>query len=83
MLLMRVAIGFFIGDGGSWTLYYDHRHDGYAAGLKMFGLGSGVLGHIGTAVQYFVSPDWGVAVRAETGSAHVLGASVLFRRKRW
>jgi hypothetical protein len=83
MLLMRVAFGVFIGDGGSWTLYYDHRHDGYAAGLKMFGLGSGVLGHIGTALQYFFSPDWGVAVRAETGSAHVLGASVLFRRKRW
>jgi len=83
MLLIRIAFGLFIGDGGSWTLYYDHRHDGYAAGLKMFGLGSGVLGHVGTALQYFFSPQWGVAVRAETGSAHVLGASVLFRRMRW
>lgn len=83
MLLMRVAFGFFIGDGGSWSLYYDHRHDGYTGGLKMSGLGSGVIGHIGTALQYYFSPAWGVAVRAETGSAHMIGASLLFRRKRW
>lgn len=83
MLLIRIGFGVFIGDGGSWTLYYDHRHDGYAAGLKMTGLGSGVLGHIGTALHYYFSSQWGVAVRAETGSAHVLGASLLFRRMRW
>lgn len=83
MLLMRVGFGFFIGDGGSFLLYYDHRHDGYAAGLKITGLASGVLGHIGAALQYYVSPQWGFAVRAETGSAHVLGLSLLFRRKRW
>jgi hypothetical protein len=83
MLLMRMGFGVFIGDGGSWTLYYDHRHDGYAAGLKMFGLGSGVLGHFGTLLQYYFSPQWGLAARAETGSAHVLGVSVLFRRMRW
>jgi hypothetical protein len=83
LLLLRIGFGFFIGDGGSWTLYYDHRHDGYAAGLKATGLGSGVLGHVGTSLQYYVSSQWGVAVRAETGSAHVLGGSLLFRRKRW
>jgi hypothetical protein len=83
LLLMRIGFGFFIGDGGSWSLYYDHRHDGYAAGLKMSGLGSGVLGHVGTLLQYYFSESWGVAVRAESGSAHVLGASLLFRRLRW
>lgn len=83
MLLIRIGFGVFIGDGGSWRLYYDHRHDGYAAGLKMTGLGSGVLGHIGTSVQYFFSSHWGVGVHAETGSAHLLGASLLFRRMRW
>lgn len=83
LLLMRVAFGFFIGDGGSWSLYYDHRHDGYTGGLKMSGLGSGVLGHIGTVLQYYLTSDWGLAVRAETGSAHMIGASLLFRRKPW
>lgn len=83
MLLIRIGFGFFIGDGGSWQLYYDHRHDGYAAGLKVSGLGSGVLGHVGTALQVYVSENWGFALRAESGSAHVLGASLLYRRKRW
>jgi hypothetical protein len=83
LLLLRVGFGFFIGDGGSWLVYYDHRHDGYAAGLKAPGLGSGVLGHPGMLLQYYVSQDWGFALRAETGSAHVLGVSLLFRRKRW
>ena len=83
LLLMRVGFGLFIGDGGSWSLYYDHRHDGYTGGLKMSGLGSGVIGHIGTVLQYYLTPDWGFALRAETGSAHMIGASVLFRRKRW
>ncbi|MET0388478.1 MAG: hypothetical protein ABW321_21080 [Polyangiales bacterium] len=83
LLLIRIAFGCFIGDGGSLSLYYDHRHDGYTGGLKMFGLGSGVIGHVGAALQYYVSPEWGFSVRAETGSAHMLGASVLFRRKRW
>ena len=82
MLLLRVGFGFFIGDGGSWLLYYDHRHDGYAAGLKIPGIGSGVLGHAGMLLQYYVSQEWGFALRAESGSAHVLGASLLFRRKR-
>jgi hypothetical protein len=83
LLLLRIGFGFVIGDGGSWTVYYDHRHDDYAAGLKMSGLGSGVLGHFGTALQCYLAPQWGVAVRAETGSAHVVGLSLLFRRKRW
>jgi hypothetical protein len=83
MLLMRIGFGVFIGDGGSWTLYYDHRHDGYAAGMKMHGIASGMLGHVGTALQYYVSSEWGVGIRAESGSAHVVGVSLLFRRKRW
>jgi hypothetical protein len=64
-------------------IYYDHRHDGYAAGLKIPGIASGVLGHVGTLLQCYASAQWGFAVRAETGSAHVIGASLLFRRKRW
>jgi len=83
MMLARLGFGVVIGDGGSWTIYYDHRHDGYAAGLKMPGLGSGVLGHVGTALQYYFWPEWGASLRAESGSAHVLGVSLLYRRKRW
>lgn len=83
LLLIRLGFGFFIGDGGSWTLYYDHRHDGYAGGMKLPGLASGVLGHVGSCLQYYLTPDWGLALRAESGSAHLLGLSVLYRRKRW
>lgn len=83
MLLMRMGFGFFIGDGGSWSLYYDHRHDGYTAGMKLPGLFSGTLGHVGTALQYYFSSQWGAGVHAETGSAHVIGLAVSYRRKQW
>lgn len=83
MMLVRLGFGFVIGDGGAWTIYYDHRHDGYAAGMKAPGLGSGVLGHVGTELRYYFLPEWGASLYAQSGSAHLLGLSLLFRRKRW
>ncbi|MDH5671614.1 MAG: hypothetical protein OEZ06_05655 [Myxococcales bacterium] len=83
MMLARFGFGFFIGDGGDVTLYYDHRHDGFAAGLKVPGLGSGPLGHFGLHVRHFFSEDMGASLFAESGSAYVVGLSLLLRRRTW
>jgi hypothetical protein len=84
LLLTRFAFGMYLGHdparrGGELSVYYDHRHDGYAAGLKLTGLGSGVVGHFGVAARYFFDSHWGVRAEAEVGSAYLLGLSALFR----
>ena len=61
-------------------LYYDHRHDDFAAGLKVPGIPSGVAGHFGFLARAFVTEHWGMSVEAMAGSAYVLGASMLFRQ---
>ncbi len=84
MLLGGFAFGLYLGharDGyGELALYYDHRHDGYLAGLKAVGLGSGVAGHFGLRASLGLWGPWGVALRGEVGSAWLGGLSVLYRR---
>lgn len=82
LLLLRFAFGFYLGRGansGEAQLFYDHRHDDYAAGLKVPGLGSGVAGHLGFDVRQFFG-DLGVRVEGQVGSAAIFGASLLFRQ---
>ncbi len=83
LLLARFAFGMYLGwpgrPRGEALVYYDHRHDGYAAGLKMSGLGSGVAGHFGAAARFYFTDHWGVAADAAVGSAYVTGMSILFR----
>jgi hypothetical protein len=83
IMLFRFGYGMYLGFPGSprgeITVYYDHRHDDFAAGLKMPGLGSGVVGHFGTEARLFVTRQWGVAAEAALGSAYVGGLSILFR----
>jgi hypothetical protein len=83
LLLARFGYGMYIGriggPRGEMTLYYDHRHDEFAAGLKTGGLVSGVAGHFGIAAHLYVSDHWGLAAEAAVGSAYVTGLSVLFR----
>ena len=56
-------------------MYYDHRHDDFAAGLKVRGLGSGVIGHFGTALTYDFTARFGIEAYTEIGSAWVNGLS--------
>jgi hypothetical protein len=49
------------------------------AGLKVTGIGSGVLGHFGLAARWFVSESVGFALDAQVGSAYLGGASLIFR----
>jgi hypothetical protein len=83
LLLLRFGYGMYLGFPGSprgeVAIYYDHRHDGFAAGFKMPGLGSGVIGHFGAEARVFVSNQWGIAAEAAFGSAYVTGLSILYR----
>lgn len=92
LLLVRFAYGVYFGRPcagapgcsfsplGEAKLYYDHRHDDYAAGLKIRGLGSGVPGHFGVSGLVFFTPSWGVSLDAQVGSAYVGGGSLIFRQ---
>jgi len=64
------------------TVYYDHRHDGYAAGLKSPGVGSGPLGHLGAALDLDLMGPWGLALSVEGGSAVVSGLSLTWKGAR-
>ena len=82
LLLARFGFGVYFGNGarsGEAQIYYDHRHDDFAAGMGVAGIGSGVLGHVGISGRYFFSPSWGVTALAELGSAVVVGASACYR----
>lgn len=87
LLLFQLGFGaYFRGERGEWRAYYDHRHDDYAAGLLMHGLGSGVAGHFGLDVDYFfksrlLEDRVGVGFDAQVGSAYVLGLSMLYREE--
>jgi hypothetical protein len=82
-LLARFGFGVVLrgmtAPGSEVALYYDHRHDDFAAGLKVRGLGSGVAGHFGAAARVYADSTWGALLEAQAGSAYVLGASLLFR----
>jgi hypothetical protein len=83
LLLGRFGFGVYLGDqwplGGYVRAYYDHRHDGFAAGLLTPGLGSGVIGHFGLDGVYYLSRYWGLRAEAQIGAAAVAGLSGLFR----
>jgi len=84
LLLARFGYGMYLGFPGSprgeVMIYYDHRHDDFAAGFKMRGLGSGVIGHFGAEGRLFVTDHWGVGAEAAFGSAYVTGLSILYRQ---
>jgi hypothetical protein len=90
LLLAHVGFGIYIGNrgsgdpavrqtGGEVQLYYNHRHDGFAAGLKVNGLGSGPAGHFGILGSYQLTPEWGVRLRTEAGSAYTVGLDAVLR----
>jgi len=83
LLLARFAYGVYFGQvgrpRGEAMLYYDHRHDDFAAGLKLTGLASGIAGHFGVDGRVYLTDRWGVSAEAAVGSAYVAGVSLLFR----
>lgn len=80
LLLATAAFGVYLGDGrGEVALTYDDRHHGFAAGLKMPGLGSGPAGHFGVRARVSVWDAWGLLVEGQVGSAYVVGLSAVYR----
>ncbi len=85
LVLARIGFGVTLrgksAPGSEALVYYDHRHDDYAAGLKLTGLGSGVAGHFGTSLRWFFGETWGASLDAQVGSAYIGGASLIFRSR--
>jgi hypothetical protein len=83
-LLARWAYGVWIGRPSStWgevSVFYEHRHDGYAAGFVQPGLFSGVLGSFGGRALAWLTEDLGALAEAQIGAGIVAGASVLVRQ---
>lgn len=83
MLLARFGFGVYFGSGGKRSgealLYYDHRHDDFAAGLGTAGIGAGIVGHVGLRGLYYVTRRWGVSALSELGSAFVAGLALRYR----
>ncbi len=83
MLLARFGFGVYFGDSalhtGEASIYYDHRHDDFAAGLGVRGIAGGFLGHLGLTAHRFFWPSWGAGLLIEGGSAIVAGLSLKYR----
>lgn len=83
LLLFRSAFGWYVGRGaaprGEVSIYYDHRHDDFAAGLKLRGVASGPAGHFGVGGTVFFAERWGIEALAEVGSAWVTGLGLVYR----
>jgi hypothetical protein len=65
--------------GSLARIYYDHRHDDYAAGWIMPGLGSGAPGHFGAETRWYFTRRVGILAEAQVGSALLGGLSLLIR----
>lgn len=87
LLIPHFAFGAYLGHQGfprgEAKLYYEHRHDGYAAGAKIPGLGSGVAGHLGLQGRLYLGPRLGLLADVQAGSAYVGRLSLLFRHGGW
>jgi hypothetical protein len=83
LLLARLGLGVMLrgraARGSEARVYYDHRHDDYAAGLLTSGRISGVFGKFGADLRWFFTPRMGILVDAQFGSALVGGLSLLLR----
>lgn len=79
LLLARFAWGMYLGRGGEALLFYDHRRDGYAGGLKPNGIGAGYLGSVGASTRIPIAGPWGIGADVQAGSALLGGVSILFR----
>jgi hypothetical protein len=78
-LLFTFGYGVYLGRSGPLRgealLYYDHRKDDYAGGLKA---GAGVTGHVGLRGRVLLTERWGVSAEVQAGSAYVARVSAVY-----
>ncbi|MCP3099142.1 hypothetical protein LZ198_09705 [Myxococcus sp. K15C18031901] len=79
-LLFTFGYGVWLGRGGPLRgeamLYYDHRKDGFAGGLRTFG--GGVVGNFGLRGRVLLDERWGVAAEMQAGGALVGRLSLIY-----
>ncbi|MEM9068166.1 MAG: hypothetical protein AAGE52_06650 [Myxococcota bacterium] len=82
MLLGRAAFGMYLGRAprsGELRFYYDHRKDGYVAGIGLGGAGAGVAGFVGADLTQWITERWGVHADLQLGSAHMITVGLRYR----
>jgi hypothetical protein len=79
-LLFSFGYGVWLGRGGpvkgEAMLYYDHRKDGFAGGMRT--RGGGVIGSFGLRGRALLTEDWGVAAELQAGGAMVGRLSLIY-----
>ncbi|WP_240360253.1 hypothetical protein [Pyxidicoccus caerfyrddinensis] len=79
-LLFTFGYGVWLGRGGpvrgDALLYYDHRKDGFAGGMRT--RGGGVVGSFGLRGRALLMNDWGVAAEVQAGGAIVGRLSLIY-----
>lgn len=79
-LLFTFGYGVWLGRGGpvkgDALLYYDHRKDGFAGGMRT--RGGGVVGSFGLRGRALLTKDWGIAAEVQAGGAIVGRLSLLY-----
>ncbi len=72
-LLFTFGYGVWLGRGGPFRgeamLYYDHRKDSFAGGIRS--RGGGIVGAFGLRGRALLTDDWGVAAEVQGGGALV------------
>lgn len=82
LLLMRTAFGVYLGSEGRYgeaKLYYDHRHDDFAAGSGLGTRVDGIVGHVGLDAFYYPFARWGAFADIQAGSAYLGLIGVTYR----
>ncbi len=83
LLLARIGFGAYVGRAGpphgEVFRFYDHRHDGFAAGVN--GMMVGIPGHVGLEGELELSEQLGLRAELQIGAATVAGLSVLVRQE--
>ncbi|WP_338872058.1 hypothetical protein [Myxococcus stipitatus] len=79
-LLYGFGYGVWLGRGGPFKgeamIFYDHRKDGFAGGLRTFG--GGVVGNFGLRGRALLTESWGVAAEVAAGGALVGRLSLIY-----
>lgn len=74
------SMGLYLGKGrGEVELYYNHRHDDFAGGLKLGISGDGIVGYFGVRGFYKVFEGWAVKWDVAMGSNPVIFLGVARR----
>jgi hypothetical protein len=79
-LIGGFAWGLYLGEGrGETRVFYDHRRDGFAAGLATGDRANGFVGHFGVDLDLRLRGPWGVHAEGVVGSAWVAHLAVRYR----